>query len=580
MDKAVLEQEVPATWKTDLLAGGVTTLLGLCISVLPHLIAWERTGRAAWFSDYDEFSVYALMAGQAYHNHPWHLADPVRAENAETYYSSFESVPGVVLARGLGLGPLGVNVTWRALGGIAAGLLWYVLLRSHVRSPLLAAGATALMLADAGMLAGQPIYAHAKLSLGIVLRHGDATEAPLRILPQWRVINPSLSLPWLLLYLCRLHAAVKAPARRRSCVAGLAFGILFYVYFYFWTTAGLGLLVAMLLDRAKWKTYFSIGSIGLFIGLPAFWQNYVFRQTYGADWMLRSDKFLPVGHFQELLLPRLTIPLLAVSLVWVMWRRRDLVYVAGIALAGFVLLNQQVITGLQIENFHWNLVMGPTLTMLILLLLVGLPHSRIKGFTFVTVALWGAIAAVTLSGLWLRVVESTRRGKPTEIAEQLNKYLAQRSCENAPRFLANAVVAGDRYFVEAASILDNTRPLDGYVVEVSGTVDNAEWDARVALNAYLCGLTRQEFEEEQIGWLDKTVWGPWARHRSKGAREERLRSRLASWDAMEADLSAALDRLGVRYLALPVLARADHLVPGWRCLQRGPDWQVWERGGD
>jgi hypothetical protein len=547
------------------------------MSILPHVIVWARAGQTYWFADHDDFSVYALMGSQAYHEHPWRLANPVRAEESGTYFSSLECAPGVVLAKWLDLGPLRINLAWRALGGLAAGLLWYALLRSYVASRLVAAGLTLLLLTDGGLLAGQLIYAHAKLAAEVLGGYGGSAEPRLHLLSQWRILNPSLSLPWLLLYLWCVARAVKEPGRWRTALAGVAFGLLFYVYFYMWTAAGLGLILATLLDRRRWRTYVAVAAVGVLVGLPALWQGFEFRRAHGVEWMLRSDKFLPVGHFAELLVPRVSLVLLAAGVAWVVWSRRDFAYLAGLALAGLLLLNQQVVTGLQIENFHWNLVLGPALALLSLLLVVGLVRSGGDWPKWARGLAVGAVAAVVVTGVGLRVVEATRDGEATEIGQAVARYLSQ-TAGGETRFQPdNAVVAGEPYFVEAASILDNARPLDGYIVVLSATVADAEWDARVALNARLRGLSREEFAAEQSRWLDGANWGPWARGRSAAAREQKFRDRMNSWDAVEADPLAALDRFHVRYVALPAGCPAEHLRTGWVCLQYGPHWQLWER---
>src|SRR5262249_31004117 len=151
---------------------------------------------------------------------------------------------------------------------------------------------------------------------------------------------------------------------------------------------------------------------------------------------------------------------------------------------GLLLLNEQLLTGLQIENFHWNFALGPALALLCLLLLLG-PQSRRPVARPAKVLLWSVVSAVAVSGVWLRVVEATRGSEPARIAEAVTMYQNQASADGAPRLADSAVMGGDRYFVEAACMTDNTRPLAGYAVELSGSVDNAEWDARVALNAYL-----------------------------------------------------------------------------------------------
>ena len=54
------------------------------------------------------------------------------------------------------------------------------------------------------------------------------------------------------------------------------------------------------------------------------------------------------------------------------WRyHRELILPWSLAASGLFLMNHQVITGLQIENFHWSYVAGPCLSLLIGLLVAG-----------------------------------------------------------------------------------------------------------------------------------------------------------------------------------------------------------------
>ncbi|HEX5269552.1 MAG TPA: hypothetical protein VFW33_03645, partial [Gemmataceae bacterium] len=514
------------SWRADCLAGGAATLLGLLLSALPHLVAWQRTGRPEWFADHDDFAVYMLLGSRAYHDHPTYLTDPVCRGERESAYSSLQSAPGVCLARLLGLGPLTVNLTWRALSGIGAGLLWYALLRVYVARPVAAAALAALLLSDAGVVEGCLLYSHTKTAVALLTHPGETLPTQVHLMPQWRILNPGLSLPWLLLYLGCVARAVGAPAWWRTALAGVAFGLLFHVYFYLWTAAGLGLLLTTALDRPRWKTYCAIGGIGLGLGAPALWQTFAMRRACGTEWLLRQDKFLPVGHFAELLWPRLPLALLAACLVWVWWRRHDLAYLAGLAAGGFVLLNQQLFTGLQIENYHWKFAYGPALALLTLLACVGAGVPASRGGRAARTAAWFVVPIVVVSGLGFRVLEATRGGEAARITGAVGAYREQRPAGCVPPLRPNTAVAGDPDFVVTASILEDTRPLDGYAVLVSPTVGDAEWDTRAALDGVLRGLSRDEFRREQLGRLKGIPWGPWGRGRSAAAREERLRKRL------------------------------------------------------
>ena len=77
---------------------------------------------------------------------------------------------------------------------------------------------------------------------------------------------------------------------------------------------------------------------------------------------------MPIPHFSQLMIPWVACGLLAVGLTWVALRRRDLTYVGLLALAGIGLANNQVVTGLQIENFHWGWVWGPMISYLTVIL--------------------------------------------------------------------------------------------------------------------------------------------------------------------------------------------------------------------
>ena len=155
------------------------------------------------------------------------------------------------------------------------------------------------------------------------------------------------------------------------------------------------------------------------------------------------------------------------------------------------------------------------------------------------------------------------------------RYRAQRPATGVPPLAPNAVVAGAAEFVDFAVVLENVRPLERTAF-LSANVRNAEWDARVALNSFLEGLDRAAFAAEQKAFCTQPGAGPWVRDAAK--REERLASRMAAFEAVIANSAVAMNHFGVRYVALPVgVTRPAYLASGWRPLQAGPHWEVWER---
>jgi hypothetical protein len=286
------------------------------------------------------------------------------------------------------------------------------------------------------------------------------------------------------------------------------------VYFYYSTAAGLAHLILLALDRDGWRTYLRVAGIGVMVGLPALVTRLLLTTATSADWMLRSDKFVPIGHFDELFVPRAAFLLVAGTLLWLWRTRRDLLPLWSHAAAGLVLLNHQFVSGLQIENVHWTYVYGPCLAVLTAVLAAdGLRM-------FVSQRRWSASVVATMllvgggghlgSALWLRAAEASRTASSVSILEQYGRYQEQRALRATPPGERGGV-AGDPGFVDFAVILDDQQPLAHYSAKLSPSVDNAALDERVALNAVLLGHTQTGFESAQRVESQVDHWGPTAR---------------------------------------------------------------------
>jgi len=424
-------------------------------------------------------------------------------------------------------------------------------------------------MADPGVLNGQLVYTLLKRLTGL---ESVSAYPPFYGMPQWRILDPVQCWPWWSGFFALTARAVALPTRGRALAAGLVCGVLFYVYFYLWTAAVVGLLLAAALDRARARMFLGILAVGVVVGLPAVLMAAGFRAEFGRDWMLRTDKFLSVDRFGELLIPRVTVVLMAGLWVWVWVRAREWVWLAAIATGALLLLNQTVITGLQIENAHWNYALGPAISTLVVFaaadLLGRIPDRRA----------WvrqGLVAALTVGvasgGIWLYAGSVLRNPETRHIREALSAFQADTADLSLP---AGTTVAGDPDFQYAAAVRFNLRPLAGYTAVLSPMTD-AELDARVASNEYLLGRTREEFRAGEMAAIWTTHWGPSAR--SEAARRGRLAARLAAWDALAADPAATVERYRVRVLALPAGADGRHLPPGWVPRRRGGRWDVRER---
>ena len=314
------EDPQPTTGRrTAVAAGLVCALVGLLLSTLPHLQSWSRLGDPMWIADHDELGLYLPVAAQAYLHHPLRLADPVVSEGP-TGYPWLQLGPGIVIARVLGLGPARVGFVWRILAGLTLGLAWFLLLRQHLRGPIVAAGVAVLLLGDVGVGFGKLLVRHVPIAVQLASGNpGDLFATFPQLHTGWRLISPGLSLPFFLAHLALLSRALERPTRARLAASGIALGLLVHVYFYYWTTAGLAHLLLLALDRRHWRTYVHVAWIGALVGLPAVASRLYITATTSGDWLLRSDKFVAIDHFDELLVPRVALLLAAGSFVW-LWR--------------------------------------------------------------------------------------------------------------------------------------------------------------------------------------------------------------------------------------------------------------------
>jgi hypothetical protein len=556
----------------DLIGSVICSLAGVILCALPHAIWYVRLGEPVWAADQDEL-YYLGVAAQAFREHPLWLGDPTR-DIGHSLYQRLPLLPGIWIARLLGLGPQLISLVWRCWGGGLAGLAWYWVVRSHrVRSSIAIAGAI-MLLTDAGMLEFKPFIRLGWVAWQVISGHTGALFAskPM-IFRHFRVATPCLTMPYLLLFL-GLHARARAvPSLHRQIASGLGFGLLFYVYFYYWTSAALALAMAVAIDRGHRRVSLNTAAIGALIGMPSLVLVFDTWSSNSADWLARSDKFLAIGRFSELNVP-LPATLLLLAAAVVVRYRRELFLPWSLAASGIFLMNHQVLTGLQIENFHWSYIAGPCLSLLIGLMLADwIVRLRAR---FLRRSLLFVSVLCLVAGGWLRWAEAVRTKEVVEILGIYRDYRDQRLHDRAaPRLVPGAVVAGEELTVDWAAILEQSRPLANYWVMLSPSVNNDDWDLRIALNSYLFGQARSAFLLEQVAALSRPGFqGPWRRDRRELAR--RLDSRMSFYDRITAQPERYFDQTHLRY---SFLAR-NHEPPGERSLwtkrQDGPFRSIWE----
>src|SRR5438477_9427506 len=91
-------------------------IVGVLLSTLPHIVWWQTLRGPVWIADNDDL-LYAAYGSQAYYNHPCSLADPVCVTRGASMYPWLQFIPGVVIAKILGLGSISINLVWRIIAG-------------------------------------------------------------------------------------------------------------------------------------------------------------------------------------------------------------------------------------------------------------------------------------------------------------------------------------------------------------------------------------------------------------------------------------------------------------------------------
>jgi hypothetical protein len=552
---------------------------GVLLAVLPHLIMLYETSSPLYVADHDDF-LYLSVAAQSYYAHPLSLADPMFQDSTKkSMYPYPQFAPGILGARFLAGSPLWINLFWRVFAGLSIGLAWALLLGEVVQRRSLATCLGVVLLSDMGLLSGHLFIKPALTALELIFgKSGAVLAGNPQLLPQWRIISPGLSLAYLLFFMWALSSLRNQWNPNRLVVAGLSFGMLFYVYFYYWTAAAAALALCFLLDTGRRRTYVWTGTIGGFIGAPALWAGFRLRGAGQSDeWLQRTDNFLPIPHFSELLLPALAIATVVLSFFWIYFRRRQYLPFWSLAVAGLTLANHQIITGLQIQNFHYVYVWGPAVSFLIVLALAETArwaYERRPDFA-ATVMVTLAVASFCL-GVWLRALETLRSRETAEIRANVAAYLNQRRhFGGAHALLPGSVIGGAPEFVEAAIAFEDVRPLNAYAAEFSPAIDNDELGRRIALDAYLTGIGPEEFEKRQRQSLTDGHWGPWARN--PAVRDSRLKARVDAFAMIAQDPVKAIRQFSVSYVALAPGQHLPHDVSADFCvLEDGPNWTVWE----
>lgn len=523
-------------------------LASITLAAYPHLYHWILTGDPAWIADYDELGLYLPIAAKAFWSQQWIMADPLFESFHPIKYPWLQFIPFSWIVKQGFPDPAYTSFLWRLFAGFSVALSYLLLTRKLMSSLVLALVTSALLVFDVGLLEGKLILKNYSIFYDVLSGSTAWLGGPPRIHSAWRIISPGLSLAGLLLFYWSIFKYRTQDSKYNFIIPSLFFAGLFYTYFYNWTAAGLGLLVAMAVDGKYRGFYFKVGCLGTLLGFYEIWKSYHVKASTSPDWLMRSDKFLPIPHFSELILPKIALVTIAICAYYAWNYRKDLKFLVAQSIAGLFLLNHQIVTGLQIENFHWLYPSGPTLSLLLISVIADSSKKVFDRYSFKNLKLVMALVlAVHITiAFYLRHIEITR----SHDSQSMNAiYLGLRKetmGQLRPLIPFGSLIAGDEIVTETLAIHLGLRTFSGYLAILSPSLTDVNWRERLVLNDILLGFNRQQFEIHHKAKIAGNHWGK--NTRIPGGQEKRLEGRLAVFDRIKVNPKQYIEKYGIEYI--------------------------------
>ena len=337
------------TWWLPLV---LAMLVGV-IYVLPHVLfiadlGTDYQGIILMGADAEEY--YAARVREIYDGH-YTVSNAFLHEHKSAPYMQ-PPLPELLLGLAGKLGGLSMGELFIAADFVLPAVMF---LLAYGLMLLLTGSRAASVLGASLLVLGHHLFSfELPASLRFVLT-GDRPRVPLIFS---RPVNPQLNLLFFFGCLIFLYRAVRDEEWRDVVLAGAFLGVQFYTYPYCWTFlyVGGGILFAVALLRKEYglcKRLAVVGGIGAVVSVP-FWINLAVAVH------LPAGAYAEYSHRQGMIASRApTISrqlLVSIPLFALLYRPRDRRYwfLLSLLIGGFVVLNQNVITGRHLQSGHWH----------------------------------------------------------------------------------------------------------------------------------------------------------------------------------------------------------------------------------
>ena len=430
-------------WRLGILAAIALTLLALYPQfalILKRGSQWN--GSYAYFSqDEIAYSAYvnALIQGRPRRNDPYTGRDDAQGfQRQHESLFSIQFVPAYLTAlpaRVFGLSATTMFILLTVVVAFASTLALFWLIALVTNDEKLAATG-ALVVLCLGTFA--ILYAPIRLLFG-----GDTTFT-FEYFPFLRRYVPGVPFPFFFIFCALVWRALATESKRASLVnslmAGAAFALLVFSYFYLWTAAAAWLAcLALLWLIARPEGYRSslkpLGIMGL-LAIAALVPYFILLSNRAPT--MDTVQLLAWSHAPDFSRSSIKLGLIVCALIayssWrghLNWRDRAVLFTAAFALTPLIVFNQQVITGRSLQPLHYELYIAKYMALVALILTIALAwrgraHAKSPQFPR-RALLYTALAALSW-GMIETVVEAERHAWASldrDEAQVITKRLAK-----------------------------------------------------------------------------------------------------------------------------------------------------------
>lgn len=483
---------IPGMFKTTVRKWGLVLLTSVILAIatsIPQFSLWWVRG-SNWngscaYSDPDEVAYFAytnaLMSGRPRRNDPYSGRDN----------SSFESLFSLQF-----LPPYAIGLTAKFLGISADAAFMMLLPLATVASFLvivwlfseITGNATLSIVAAVCVIAFATAAAHSPIH---ILRGIETGYSPF---PFLRRYIPALPFP---LFIASTVFTWRALTKNPwwAAVAAVALTALVYSYFFLWTALAAWLFTILSLwfiarpgDRVR---TLQVSGILIAIAAPAL-AIYGWLLTHRPSAM-DQGQILQLRRAPDLLrAPELYGALILAILIYfsargiVSYRDRRVLFTASFAIAPFFVFNQQVVTGLSLQPFHYEEFAANYWVVLSAFFALGILRPDIPK----RIVLYLAIAGVALA-----IFLGTRNAsimKDSNIRIDEVRPAALRMREEAGR---GTVFASDRFLTHSLPAITDKPVLWARYLYTFSTVDVVEQKKRYHQYLYYSGLDKSQFRQ-------------------------------------------------------------------------------------